>query len=471
MRVDKVKTYDQLYEQIVKGNFNYGTGIWAYLNKKISMKLNKKGEYEPFKDEKDKLSNSEVKKLIDNTPLLAEKNESEIARSLFSNIPGIKYNKKIGYYQGLYVGHVLEGNFRSNGSSGGMSSWLFKELMERGAIDGVIEVKKVNDNCSQNVLFEYGISRNISEILEGAKTKYYPVEYSKVLDFVRNNPGNYAIIGLPSYVMGIRLLTESDNILKERIKFVVGLVCGHQKTTNFANFLAWQCGIKPGNLLNIDFRKKVKGLPSNSYAVEVTGKVNNEIRTVVKPMSELMGGDWGQGFFKVRASDFTDDVMNETADITLGDAWLPEYTNDSEGNNIIVVRNSYLQSLIEDGVNNGKLNLDIVDEKTIYRSQASHYRHTQDELSYRLHKKDVKGVWRPDKRISASKNIPILRKKIQDQREKITYLSTSYFLEAVDKDDLNYFLKKMSPLVRKYKFIYFIQRVQKHIKRKISKSK
>lgn len=467
MQLDKVKTYDQLYEQIVEGNFNYGTGIWAYLNNKISMRLNRKGEYVPFKNEKDELSKAEVKKLIDNTPLLAEVNESEIAKDLFSNIQGIKYNKKIGYYQQLYVGHVLEGNFRSNGSSGGISSWLFKELMEREDIDGVIEVKKADDN-NNNILFEYGISKSISEITEGAKTKYYPIEYSKVLDFVRKKPGNYAIIGLPSYVMGIRLLTKNDSILKKRIKYVIGLVCGHQKTINFANFLAWQCGIKPGNLINIDFRKKVEDMPSNSYAVEVTGKVNNETKTIVKPMSELMGGDWGQGFFKVPASDFTDDVMNETADITLGDAWLPEYTNDSEGNNIVVVRNSYLQSIIEDGVNNGKLNLDIVDEKTIYRSQASHYRHTQDELSYRLYKKDMKGVWRPNKRVSATKDIPFLRKKIQDQREKITYLSTSCFLEAIEKDDLNYFLKKMSPLVRKYKFIYFIQRVQRHIKRKIS---
>ncbi|MCG3561936.1 DEAD/DEAH box helicase, partial [Klebsiella pneumoniae] len=56
--------------------------------------------------------------------------------------------------------------------------------------------------------------------------------------------------------------------------------------------------------------------------------------------------------------DFTDDVMNETADITLGDAWLPEYTMDSEGNNIVIIRNPIIKRIVEKALTEGRIKLD-----------------------------------------------------------------------------------------------------------------
>lgn len=40
-----------------------------------------------------------------------------------------------------------------------------------------------------------------------------------------------------------------------------------------------------------------------------------------------------------KACDFCDDVFAETADIALGDAWLPEYVQDGNGTNVVVTRN------------------------------------------------------------------------------------------------------------------------------------
>src|SRR5690554_2395864 len=166
--------------------------------------------------------------------------------------------------------------------------------------------------------------------------------------------------------MAIRLLARADQTINERIKFTVGLICGHQKSSKFAEALAWQVGIKPGNLKQINFRKKLLDKPASNYGVEITGTIDGEEVTIVKPTKELLGQDWGQGYFKTRASDFTDDVMNETADIALGDAWLPEYTKDSKGNNVIVVRHPIIDDLITEGIKSGRLNLDVVDKETIF---------------------------------------------------------------------------------------------------------
>ncbi|MFM6343919.1 MAG: Coenzyme F420 hydrogenase/dehydrogenase, beta subunit C-terminal domain, partial [Dolichospermum sp.] len=82
--------------------------------------------------------------------------------------------------------------------------------------------------------FKYGVSSTIDQVMAGAKTRYYPVEMSQVLKIVREQPGRYAIIGVPCFIKAVRLLMIEDEIFHERIKFCIGLICGHLKSTQFA---------------------------------------------------------------------------------------------------------------------------------------------------------------------------------------------------------------------------------------------
>lgn len=439
--------------------FSEASGSCAVVDDNLKMNLNEYGIYEEVVSlSVDHELNPEV---VYVSPNLNEQiDESGIAKRLYENVDGIHYDDRIGYYTSLYAGHVNEGEYRENASSGGMGTWIFKELFEKDLIDGVIHVKE-NPDKNSPILFQYDISRSIDEIKAGSKTKYYPVEFSKVLKTVKEIPGRYAIVGIPSFIMAIRLLAEKDDVIKDRIKYTVGLICGHQKSSKFAEAIAWQVGIKPGNLKHINFRKKLLDKPANDYGVEITGIIDGKEVTIVKPTKELLGQNWGQGYFKTKASDYTDDVMNETADITLGDAWLPEYIKDSKGNNVIIVRNPVMDNLIKEGVKSGKLNLDIVDKETIFRSQAAHYRHTHDELAYRLYKKDKRNEWRPKKRIEASKDIPLLRRKVQDLREEISMKSHIAYKKAVELDDIDYFKTEMGKLSKKYNQLYRLMSIQK----------
>lgn len=458
--------FENIYDKIVKNKYDFGTGSWAVINNNIEMKLDKYGEYHPYqRDDQYQYTDSEIDKLKQTCLSTSDLNESDIATKLFSQIEGIKHDDDLGYYSGLYVGHVTEGDFRSNGSSGGFGTWIFSQLLQNDEIDFVINVIESN---TKNKLFEYSITDNLKGIKSGAKTKYYPVEFSEVINLLKKNPGRYAIVGLPSFIMELRLLAESDPVINERLKYTVGLVCGHQKSTKFAEFLAWQCGIKPGDLEKINFRKKQDNYSADRYAIEVTGKIDGKEQTVVREMRDLVGNDWGQGFFKVRASDFTDDVMNETADITLGDAWLPEYTQDSKGNNIVIVRNPTIQRIITDGIKDGKLAVDVVDDKTIYRSQASHFKHTKYELAYRLFKKQKNHEWYPKKRIKPSSNLSWTRKRIQDQRETICLNIPKYYQEALSKNDIQYFINKANKLSMKYKRIYLGKRIVSKLQRMLN---
>lgn len=449
----------KFYDFNRKKEFSEASGSCAVVDDNIVMELNEYGIYEEkvLVDEE-----CEVDPIVEYvSPNLNEGvNESIIADELYMNVDGITYDKRLGYFLSLYAGYVSEGDIREKASSGGMGTWIFKELFEKGFIDAVIHVKENSDKDS-SVLFQYDISRSIEEIREGAQTKYYPVEFSKVIKIVEDTPGRYAIVGIPSFIMAIRLLAKKNEVLKDRIKYTVGLICGHQKSSKFAELLAWQVGIKPGNLRSVNFRIKQEEGPANKYSIEFSGIVDGKMVTINKNRRNLLGQDWGQGFFKTKASDFTDDVMNETADITLGDAWLPEYSKDSKGNNVVIVRNLVIDKLIKQGIDSGRLNLDVVDKETIFRSQAAHYRHTHDELAYRLYRIDKSEKWRPKKRVEASSNISFLRKRVQNLREEISTMSHIIYKKAVELDDLEYFRTEMCKLSKKYNRLYRLMSIQK----------
>lgn len=448
-----MKLIEEYQSKVLNNDYSEGSGATAVISSNIEMKMNEYGEYKEFIQDIDKVTEEEARKITEVSPMFSSYNEDTIAKKIFSQTKNIKYREKIGYYTNLYAGHVAEADYRSLASSGGMGTWILKELFEKKMIDGVIHVKATNGGA-QAPLFKYDISYNIEEIREGAKTKYYPVEFSEVLKKVKNQPGKYAIVGIPSFIMAIRLLAQQDEVIADRIKYTIGLVCGHQKSSKFADYMGWQVGIKPGSLIAIDFRKKLNYGAANKYAVEMTGLVDGEVKTITKSTNELLGQNWGQGFFKSKASDFTDDVMNETADITIGDAWLPEYVKDNLGNNIIIVRDNGIQALINEGIETKKLRLDILDEDTIIKSQSSHYKHTLDELPYRLYKKDKNNIWHPKKRITASNDLSILRKKVQDLREIMSTDSHVLFKNAIENDNIELFTSKMKEYDSKYTRLY-----------------
>lgn len=454
----------ELKKNVVDNGYCIGCGVCSYFQKdNIKMKLNEFGAYQPEFDGNDL-------ELPDICPFYSQTSETLLGKKFFSNNPEIKYHNKIGYYLSTYAGYVKEDKYRELGSSGGFGSWFISRLFEEKLIDAAIHVKYSN---KENVLFEYTVSSSIKSMKEGAKSKYYPVELSHVLKYVKENQGNYAFVGVPCFVKALRLACNNDMVLNNRIKYFIGLFCGHLKTKRFAEMLAWQKGIHPENLKSIDFRKKLSNEPASSYGIEIIGKKDNKYEKIIDKNKNFFGYNWGYGFFKYKACDYCDDVVNETADISIGDAWLPEYVNDSLGTNIIIVRSPEIHSLIEKGIKNGNLKLDRITAEKVIKSQEGGFRHRRDILSYRLAILEKKGKWYPTKRVKPSTTIINERyKKIAELRLQITDLSHTSFLKALEKDDYNTFEKEMKPLLVKYTKLYkksLVSRILRKFKRIIKR--
>lgn len=372
--------------------------------------------------------------------------EDELGRDLFQD--ACVHDSQVGYYQHVFAGHVAEGAFRDGGSSGGMSSWILHELLQQDCVDHVIHVRSYSDGSQpNNLLFGYTISSSAQDTQSGAKSRYYPIELSDVLHKVRNQPGRYAIIGLPCFIKSVRLLQRQEAVFAERIKYCVGLVCGHLKSSRYAESLAWQMGIKPNELKAIDFRVKSSSQPANRYSTSATGPDGEKVVSTNK----LFGTDWGAGAFKYKACDYCDDVFAETADVVLGDAWLPEYVKDSRGTNIVVTRNAVIQSLIDKARIDKRLELDEISITKAIQSQDAGLRHRKKWISYRLFLAGRDGAWTPIKRALPSKKLkPRYERRRQRLRGRLRDLSHTAFLAAKERQDLNLYLIKMDPVYRKY---------------------
>jgi coenzyme F420-reducing hydrogenase beta subunit len=411
--------------------------------------MNRAGQYEAVYDVLS-ASTSAPNELLEVCPLSGfGPNEDALAEPLFGK--SCSHDNRIGYYRSCYAGHVAEGDFRLSGSSGGMVSWLAVELHRRRVVDATIHVraKESTDGC--HPLFEMAVSRSERDIRLGAKSRYYPVELSRVLRELKTRPGRYAVVGLPCFIKALRLLSRKDSVVRGRLAVFLGLVCGHLKSAGLTDSIAWQLDIPPGELASIDYRLKLPGLPTYDYGVAVTSTKNRD-RLVTSRAKHLYGGyGWDTGLFKYSACDYCDDVLAETADVTFGDAWHRRYESDGGGASMVVTRDATLDAMIADAAAAGRLHLDRLDATAVAACQRGGLRHRRDGLAYRLFLKDCQQQWRPKRRVEPSSTG--LTRRVQDiQKKRILIASLSHVAlqAAIEQGDFRIFRTLMDPHLRAY---------------------
>ena len=152
------------------------------------------------------------------------------------------------------------------------------------------------------------------------------------------------------------LSTEVDMQIQAGLVITVALVCGHLKSSRYAEYLAWTQGIPPGGLEEMDFRHKQRGRPADRYAIQAVGRDQEGNRVQrERGVEHIRWSDWGIGLFKVPACDYCDDVMGETADVSFGDAWLSQFRPETEGKNLVITRSELAERIVSDGVSRGDI--------------------------------------------------------------------------------------------------------------------
>lgn len=454
-------------ENVIENNYCIGCGACASVpNSPIRIEMNEYGMYQAVVVEK---SDPQIMKVLSMVCPFANEfmDERSVAKELFE--ANCKYNERIGYYLKVFAGFVIENDFRKNGSSGGLTSWLLTELLEKGCVDGVVHVKPCDPE--EGVLFKYSISTTIEDIKKGSKSRYYPIEMSQVLREVRNMPGKYAFVGVPCFIKAIRLLSKKDKAFSEKVGFAISLFCGHLKSKNYLDYLVRKMGVDPKKITYADFRKKIEGRPANDYALEVLEEDSGKKIRHTKSMKELVNDPWGSGLFKYKACDFCDDVAGETVDIALGDAWLPQYVKDTYGTNIVIIRNKTILEIFHKAEMENRIKIQELTPQDVIASQEGNFRHRQDELGYRLFLIKKGGIWVPKKRVAPSQeHITKKRRLIQEYRIKMAKTSHEAYLNAIKQENIEVFENEMNPLIKHYQRIYrgnLFVRVFRKVKRSL----
>jgi coenzyme F420 hydrogenase subunit beta len=252
----------------------------------------------------------------------------------------------IGNYRDCYLGHATDDNLRHNAASGGVVTALLLFALEKGLIDGALVTKMSEENPLEPEPF---IARTKEEIISACKSKYCPVPANIALREILKEEGRFAVVGLPCHLHGVRKVESVNKKLKEKIVLHVGIFCSHTDTFWQTEFLLKKLGLKKEDVAKIDYRGE--GWPGMMSVLLKNG------RKVSVPFSEAgsLHGLWLHALLRCA---FCCDLTAELADISCGDAWLPEVlTNEKMGKSIVIPRTKIGEALCLEAVQNGYIEI------------------------------------------------------------------------------------------------------------------
>ena len=425
-----------MIKEVINNGYCVGCGGCAYLARS-DMHINKYGEYQP--------TNVDIVSTVEGVErvcpsLNPSENEDNLAKVFLPNIN--EHKKGIGSYDSIYAGYAIEGDFRERGTSGGMGTWIATELLKHNIIDGVIHVKQKKRSAATDPFFSYQISRTIDEVQEGSKTRYHVVEIKSIMQEVKKLQGKYLFIGVPCMAKAVRRLQLVDKVLSDRITFVASLVCGHMKSINWTLSLAWSQGLAPQETSRFQYRTKGENISARAYVFRAW---DMQEKTYQEDSAKVVGGKFNQGALMLPACEFCDDVVGETADFTIGDAWLPQFEADSNGTNLIISRSTIITKLLREAKNKKRLNITKITAEEAYNSQSGCFRQRGEGLSHRLLKKQLAKQWAPEKRVSAGEfAVTMSRQRIYDLRSEVTTISRDLMINALERNDYSIYAKGLS---------------------------
>ncbi len=389
--------------EIVENDLCIGCGFCAALcpEEVLEMAWNRYGEYNPTEVAS---CSAECGLCLKICPFADhDEDEDTIGKSLYGDVPGISHHPEAGYHLATYVGYADE--YRPISASGGVATWLLEKLLAEGVVDHVVCVAPTGD---PERLFNFVVFDTPESVRAGAGSAYYPVEMSEVTRHILETPGRYAVIGLPCFIKAIRLAQQKNPKLRERVVVTVGLVCGQLKSRHFTEYIASLAGL-PGKVKVVRYRGKRQDQPANNFYFAFTSTDGDERRIF---FNEGIAEAWTNRWFTPRACNYCDDVFAECADVAFMDAWLSEYSRDSRGTSIVLVRSPQVQEVIAHGED---ISLDQIPIAKVVESQRGVIAVKRQHLAYRLYLNQNGEQKVPKKRVAVVPGIardPFLRREV-----------------------------------------------------------
>lgn len=276
----------------------------------------------------------------------------------------------IGNFTNFYIGYSTDNKIRYNASSGGLITQLLIFALEEGIIDGALVTRMKKDKPLEPEAF---IARTKEEIIDASTSKYCPVPANVVLQQIMREEGKFAVVGLPCHIHGIRKAEMRNKQLRGKILLHIGIFCMNTISFLGTEFLLQSLEIKKEEVKNINYRGC--GWPGG-----MSIKLKNGDEIFIST-SEYYDARFSS-FIPLRCT-LCPDHTCELADVSFGDAWLPELSKDNLGTSIIISRNEVGDEILHNAVSKGVINLIKANRNMVMQSQNM-FRAKKKDLNVRI---------------------------------------------------------------------------------------
>lgn len=297
-------------------------------------------------------------------------------RDILSTSKKLGIDKMIGTLHSCHIGYSNDPIIRKESTSGGIITQTLDHAFTNGLIDGAIVVRmKKNDPLTPDPI----LAKSTEDIRSASKSKYCPVPMNIALKELRHQDGKYAVVGLPCHIHGIRLAENELKWMKDKIVLRIGLFCSH--TVNFfgTDFILKQYRIDKKRIEEISYRGK--GWPGK-FSVRYDNSKELDF-----PFIRDWYGYWNafSAFFftPIRCLSCPDQT-NELADISIGDAWLPELRDKTKGQAIIISRSDISDQLLSEMKLNNSITITKIHVEKVKESQEFSLNIKKETLRARL---------------------------------------------------------------------------------------
>jgi coenzyme F420 hydrogenase subunit beta len=246
------------------------------------------------------------------------------------------------------IGHASDETVRRNGASGGVLSQTLIYLLEQRLIDAAIVVRQ-GLPTPEEARAVFAVTRQ--EILDAAQSVYIPVA---TLDQLRElEPGKrYAMTCLPDQAAALRFLQLAGDPHARQVRYVLGPYTGTALCPIAIRSFLRSCGVSAKD-----------GITSLKWrAGEWPGYL--EIRTqsgrVIR--SNKFYYNYLIPFFITRNSLQNMDFANEFCDLSVGDAWSPQFERAGGGHSVITTRTREMEDIVTRMAAGGVLTVKPVEE-------------------------------------------------------------------------------------------------------------
>jgi coenzyme F420 hydrogenase subunit beta len=271
------------------------------------------------------------------------------------------------------LAYASDYQIRQNSTSGGIATALSIYALEKQLVDAVAgtRIKKGTINETETVLCR---SRKDVESVKGSK--YCPAAANCVFrKAAEENVGSLMFVGLPCHIQGLYRARKVKPLKEIKSLLTIGLLCGGMSGQEATEWILKRYGIDRDKVKAITCYRG-RGFPGK-MVVEING--NQEIEIPYLDYYDEYFESWRPWRCLLCL-----DRSSQLADISLGDAWLPEVMSEPAGTSIIIARTKEGMNLIENAIKDGVISCEVASSETILKSQQGLWKEIEQKVKETL---------------------------------------------------------------------------------------